>query len=106
MFLEPVSELTMIETSKKSSSGHDEISTNLLKETIDIVIKPITHIVHVNKSFDADFVPSNLKIAKVVPIFKANDHSLLKNYRHVSILPVFSKLLYKLMYDKPLYFLS
>ena len=50
MFIEPVSELTVIETSKKlksgSSSGHDEISTNLPKETIDIVIKPITHIVN------------------------------------------------------------
>ena len=108
MFLEPVSELTVIETSKKlkskSSSGHDEISTNLLKETIDIVIKPITHIV--NKSFDAGIVPSNLKIAKVVPIFKANDDSLLKNYRPVSLLPAFSKLLEKLMYDKLLSFLN
>ena len=54
MFLEPVSELTVIETSKKlkskSNSGHDEIYTNVLKETIDIVIKPITHFV--NRSFD------------------------------------------------------
>ena len=98
MFLEPVSELTVIETSKKlkskSSSGHDEISSNLLKETIDIVIKVITHIV--NKSFDAGIVPSNLKIAKVVPIFKANDDSLLKNYRPASLLPAFSKLLNKI----------
>ena len=108
MFLEPVSELTVIETSKKlkskSSSGHDEISTNLLKETIDIVIKPITHIV--NKSFHAGIAPSNLKIAKVVLIFKSNDYSLLKNYRPVSLLPAFSKLLEKLMYDKLLSFLN
>ena len=39
----------------KSSLWHDEISTYLLKETIDIVIKPITNIV--NKSFDAGIEP-------------------------------------------------
>ena len=43
-------------------------------------------------------VPDELKIAKVVPIFKDGDDMLINNYRPVSILPVFSNVLERLMY--------
>jgi retron-type reverse transcriptase len=46
-----------------------------------------------------------MKIAKVIPIYKASDPSLLKNYRPISLLPAFSKLLEKIMYDKLMSFL-
>jgi hypothetical protein len=108
MFLEPVSTSTVITTSRKlkskSSSGHDGISTKLLKETIDVINIPITHII--NRSFETGIVPSGMKIAKVIPIFKANDKCLLNNYRPVSLLPAFSKLLEKIMYDKVISFLN
>ena len=41
-----------------------------------------------------------MKIAKVIPIHKSSDQSLLKNYRPISLLPAFSKLIKKLMYNK------
>ena len=97
MFLEPVSPSTVIATSgklkSKLSSGHDEISTKLLKDTIDAISIPIADII--NRSFDIGIVPSDMIIAKVIPIFKANDKCLLKNYRPVSLRPAFSKLLEK-----------
>ena len=65
---------------------------------------PVTYII--NRSFDTGIVPSGMKIAKVIPIFKANDKCLLKNYRPVSLLPAFSKLLEKIMYDKVISFLN
>ena len=46
-----------------------------------------------------------MKIAKVYPIFKQGDKTDLKNYRHISFLPSFSKLLEKLMHCRPIKFL-
>ena len=108
MFLEPVTPLLITNTTAKlkpkSSSGHDEISTKLLKETINNIIVPITDII--NKSFGTGVVPHQMKIAKVVPIHKASDSNLLQNYRPISLLTAFSKLLEKLMYDKVISFLN
>ncbi len=101
-FLEPVSPLDIINiTSKlknKTSSGHDSISTKLLKATINEIIDPLTHII--NQSFETGIVPKDMKIAKVIPIYKSSDKSLLKNYRPISLLPAFSKIIEKLMFNK------
>ena len=39
-----------------------------------------------------------LKIARLVPLFKAGDKSCFSNYRPISVLPAFSKILEKLVY--------
>ena len=49
----------------KFSSEHDDISTKLLKETINLIHQPITHII--NHSFIIGVVLTQLKIAKVNP---------------------------------------
>ena len=67
------------------------------------VIDPITYII--NKSLDTGIIPDDFKIAKVIPIYKSSDPSLLKNYHPISLLPAFSKLLEKIMYDKLMSFL-
>ena len=59
-----------------------------------------------NRSFQTGIVPDDMKIAKVVPIYKAADSSLIKNYRPISLLTSFSKLLEKLMYNKVIDFLN
>ena len=41
-----------------------------------------------------------LKMAKVVPIFKGDDKMFVNNYRPVSVLPVLSKILERLMYNR------
>ena len=45
-------------------------------------------------------VPSQLKIAKVNPIFKSGDNQVFSNYRPISILPSISKNLEKIMYNR------
>ena len=51
-------------------------------------------------------VPVELKIARVVPLFKAGDKSIFSNYRPISVLPSFSKILEKLVYNRLIDYLS
>ena len=108
MFLEPVEPsyvLNIVHKLKpKNSSGHDQIPTSLVKETIDNIIVPVTHII--NRSLETGIFPHQLKIAKVLPIFKAAEKNLLANYRPISLLPAFSKILEKVMCKKILSFMN
>ena len=47
-----------------------------------------------------------MKIAKVVPIFKKGDSQLLTNYRPISLLTCFSKILEKIIYVRTITFLN
>jgi len=47
-----------------------------MKETISLIIEPISHII--NQSFQTGIVPDDMKIAKVIPVHKSSDPSLLK----------------------------
>jgi len=108
IIIEPVDSSYIIETVRKLksklSSGHDEISTKLLQETLSEIIVPITHVI--NRSLDSGIVPDQLKFAKVIPIYKASDSSQLQNYRPISLLTAFSKLIEKIMYYKVMSFLN
>ena len=44
--------------------------------------------------------PDELKIAKVTPVFKADGVNELGNYRPISVLPCFSKILERIMYNR------
>ena len=55
----------------------------------------LTHII--NKSLEMGVVPNNMKIAKLIPVFKSGDRKLFSNYRPISILPVFSKVMEKIV---------
>ena len=59
-----------------------------------------------NASIEKGIFPSALKIAKVLPIFKNGNKALLNNYRPVSILSIFSKMLEKIIYDKLISFIQ
>ena len=108
MFLEPVEEPQIIEIvnklKPKMSHGYDDIPTRIVKESILKIITPITHIV--NRSLMTGRVPTDMKIAKVIPIYKASDPTLFQNYRPVSLLPAFSKILEKVMFNKIMSFLN
>ena len=70
----------------------------MVKSTYQNFIVPITHVM--NLSIINGVVPNELKVAKVVPIYKSGDRRLINNYRPVSVLPCFSKILEKLMYNR------
>lgn len=66
----------------------------IIKEVIDFIVRPLTYIC--NLSFQRGVFPNNMKSAKVIPIFKNGDKHYMDNYRPVSLLPQFSKILEKL----------
>ena len=69
----------------KSSQGFDNISTKLLKSTIDEILIPLTHII--NLSMQSGTVPEKMKIAKIIPIYKSGEKDIFNNYRPISLLP-------------------
>ena len=57
-----------------------------------------------NKSVEEHTFPDNLKLAEIAPIHKGKSKLDYTNYRPISILPIFSKVIEKLMYKKLLSF--
>ena len=82
---------------KTGSAGWDEIPTTIFKPCAELYIKPLTYLI--NESIAQGVFPDELKIAKVVPIFKSGDKALPSNYRPISVLPYFSKIFEKIMYN-------
>ena len=80
----------IIKLLKVSSPGWDDISSKVVKSTSVLYLEPLVHIF--NLSLQQGVFPSQLKIAKVIPLFKDGDKSLVNNYRPVSVLHLFSKI--------------
>ena len=73
------------------ASGYDDISIDVVKHTADVLSKPLAFIF--NTSLANGIFPDSLKIAKVIPIHKNGDKGCFCNYRPISVLCTFSKLL-------------
>lgn len=82
----------------KSSSGHDGISTILLKKIAPVISAQLTTII--NQSLITGIFPNKLKIAKVSPLYKKDDPHLFDNYRPISLLPAISKVFEKIVYKQ------
>ena len=59
-----------------------------------------------NVSFSLGIVPSSLKAANIIPIHKKDSRLTLSNYRSISLLSIFNKLLEKLMANRLVKFLE
>ena len=53
-----------------------------------------------NNMFANSIFPEAEKIAKVIPIYKSNERKQITNYRPISILPVLSKLIERVIYEE------
>ena len=79
------------------NAGYDEISFNVIKNCFGELCDPLTYIV--NLSFKKDIFPDSMKIAKITSVFKGGDNADLSNYQSIAVLPCFSKILERLMYN-------
>ena len=81
----------------KSPSNND-ISFNALKKCFSSLCEPLKYLF--NPSIKKGILPDHLKIAKITPIYKADDKSNLSNYRPIFALSSFSKILKRIMYNR------
>jgi len=79
----------------KKSTDFNNISMFLLKKCSLQIYIPLSHIF--NLSFRLGKVPLKMKIARVIPIHKGGDNSDPDNYRPISLLSNFSKIIEKIM---------
>ncbi len=107
-FMNPVTPFEIQDVVKKSkpktSKGFDNISMKTVQETIQNISIPLSHIF--NLSFIKGIVPKQLKIAKIVPIHKSGPKNIFNNYRPISLLPAFSKILEKVVNNRLVTFLD
>ena len=102
MFLFPTSTseifnlINDLECSK--GSGADNISAELLKRNIHIFKYLLSEIF--NQVISSGIYPDCLKLAKVVPVFKGGDKLDINNYRPISVLSVFDKVLEKVLNNR------
>lgn len=100
--MKPIVESEIIKIISKfdsnKSAGHDDIGNLVIKKVANEISHPLA--VVFNLSLSTGKVPSQLKLAKVIPIFKKDDASIFSNYRPVSVLPCLSKVLERLVFNR------
>ena len=77
-----------------STSGYEELPASILKQCTDSYIESFTCLI--NLLISQGTFPIQLKLARVIPFFKGEDEQLVQNYRPISVLPFFQKLLKRL----------
>ena len=106
-FCQPIMETEIMNAinnmTDKNSKSLDNISPKFLKKFKNYLITPLCFLF--NLSIKEGIFPSQLKKARVVPIFKQGSPRLVQNYRPISILSPFSKIFETIIKQKILYFL-
>jgi len=88
----------------KDSHGYDEISTKILKMSAPYILSPLTYIS--NKILSTGIFPDRLKFSEVKPLYKKANTSDFSDYRPISLLPSFSKIIEKIMYKRLYHYLD
>ena len=108
MFLTPVcereikKELENLDPSK--SCGHDNIMPKVVKQLATELSEPLSHII--NLTFSTGKLPVDFKTSIVIPVYKSGDSCEFNNYRPISLLPCFSKILEIMIYKRLLNYLN
>ena len=90
----------IIKNIKTNSIGIDGIHPKIIKVGAEELAPTLTMLI--NNCFDKGLFPDVLKVAKVIPIFKNGEECDPANYRPISILPILSKIVERLIYNRML----
>jgi len=99
MYAQPASRKeisSIIDSLKNTSCGTDQIKAKVVKAIKNEILVPLTHLV--NLSLKQGTFPDDLKKSVVTPIYKKGRKDDLNNYRPISVLNVFSKIMEKIMH--------
>ena len=88
----------------KTSCDASGIQQKIVLSDVGILAPVLAHLVNVSQK--TGIFPNSGKIARVIPVYKnKGNKSMFVNYRPISLLPVFSKIMEKLIHDKIFEFL-
>ena len=88
----------IISLDMNKSLGPNSVPVYILKSFNNFFSDKLSKIINI--SFITGVFPDLCKLAKVIPIFKKDNQLLCKNYRPISLLPIFSKIFEKVIYTR------
>ena len=80
------------------STGIDKIPAKIIRIASPIIANSLTKIF--NRAISNESIPSEWKVARVMPLHKKGLRNQLNNYRPISILPIVSKVFEKLIHEQ------
>ena len=96
--LDPAKILSVIRAFDVSKAhGWDNVSVRMVKICDESLVKPLFDIFEF--SLETENFPSYWKRGNIIPVHKKGNKDLINNYRPVSLLPIFSKIYEKCIYD-------
>ena len=80
------------------AAGIDNLSGKFLKDGAHVLARPISQLC--NLSIKLNSFPRSCKIAKVKPLFEKGSKTDPQNYRHISLLPLLSKIIERVVHNQ------
>ena len=77
--------------------GHDNISIKMIQICGDSIISPLKLLFE--SAIRSGHFPDSWKKGNIIPVHKKESKNLLKNYRPISLLPIFGKIFEKVIYN-------
>ena len=84
--------------SSNKATGVDKISSKIIKIAAPAISDSLTYIF--NQAITLSLFPHEWKTARVIPLYKNGQRNLPGNYRPISVLPVISKIMERILYDQ------
>ena len=107
-FLTPITPQTMLNyilaIKPKKSRDDNDFSMDLLHKVAPHIAVPLAHIY--NCSVQSGIFPDNMKISRVIPVFKSGDPLDPDNYRSIFMINIFSKVVEKIIAERLTEFLD
>lgn len=89
---------------EKKSPGYDGLTTRLIKNVADIIASPLAHIINI--SFQSGIFPDIYKRAMISAIYKSGSKTQVGNYRPISVICKFGKIMEKSIHRRLTQFLT
>ena len=86
------------------AAGIDNLSGRFSKDGVDILTIPITQLCNLSIKFS--HFPKECKVAKLKPLYKKGTETDPKNFRPISLFPIVSKIIEKVIHDQTMDYLT